>query len=64
MEFARPPSRGTACWLMTPTERRVGLSYEAVDRLGHPNFLLLGHTHEAMKTRFRKTLAVNPGSVG
>jgi putative phosphoesterase len=31
---------------------------------GHPDFLLLGHTHEPMNTRFRKTLVVNPGSVG
>jgi len=31
---------------------------------GYPDFLLLGHTHEPMKTRFRRTQVVNPGSVG
>jgi len=31
---------------------------------GWPDFLFLGHTHLPMKTRFRKTLVVNPGSVG
>jgi putative phosphoesterase len=31
---------------------------------GYPDFLLLGHTHQPMNTRFRKTLVVNPGSVG
>lgn len=31
---------------------------------GHPDFLLLGHTHEPLQTRVRKTLVVNPGSVG
>jgi predicted phosphodiesterase len=30
----------------------------------HPNFLFYGHTHLPMKTRFRRTLVVNPGSVG
>lgn len=29
-----------------------------------PDFLFLGHTHLPMKTRFRRTLVVNPGSVG
>ena len=30
----------------------------------HPDFLFLGHTHLPMKMRFRRTLVVNPGSVG
>ena len=30
----------------------------------YPDFLFLGHTHLPMKTRFRRTLVVNPGSVG
>lgn len=30
----------------------------------HPDFLFYGHTHLPMKTRFRRTLVVNPGSVG
>jgi NTP pyrophosphatase (non-canonical NTP hydrolase) len=29
-----------------------------------PDFLFVGHTHLPMKTRFRRTLVVNPGSVG
>jgi len=29
-----------------------------------PELLFLGHTHVPMKTRFRRTLIVNPGSVG
>jgi putative phosphoesterase len=29
-----------------------------------PDFLFYGHTHLPMKTRFRRTLVVNPGSVG
>jgi len=31
---------------------------------GYPDFLLLGHTHQPFQTRVRKTLVVNPGSVG
>jgi predicted phosphodiesterase len=31
---------------------------------GYPDFLLLGHSHEPLQTRVRKTLVVNPGSVG
>ncbi|MGB7746783.1 MAG: metallophosphoesterase family protein [Verrucomicrobiia bacterium] len=30
----------------------------------HPDFLFCGHTHLPVKTRFRRTLVVNPGSVG
>lgn len=32
--------------------------------VNYPDFLFLGHTHLPMKTRFRRTLVVNPGSVG
>ena len=31
---------------------------------GHPDLLLLGHTHVPMKTQFQRTLVLNPGSVG
>jgi len=31
---------------------------------GHPDLLLLGHTHVPMKTQFQRTLVINPGSVG
>jgi len=31
---------------------------------GHPDVLLLGHTHAPMKTQFQRTLVINPGSVG
>jgi predicted phosphodiesterase len=31
---------------------------------GHPDLLLVGHTHVPMKTQFQRTLIVNPGSVG
>ena len=30
----------------------------------HPHFLFVGHTHVPMKSRIRKTLVLNPGSVG
>lgn len=32
--------------------------------IGHPDFLFRAHTHVPMKTRWGRTLAVNPGSVG
>jgi predicted phosphodiesterase len=32
--------------------------------IGHPNLLFLGYTHTPMKTEFRGTLVVIPGSVG
>ena len=32
--------------------------------VNYPNFLFVGHTHVPMKMRVRKTLVVNPGSVG
>jgi putative phosphoesterase len=47
-----------------PQTSPVTLWESELNTAGYPNFLLLGHTHEPMKTRFRKTLVVNPGSVG
>ena len=32
--------------------------------INYPDFLFIGHTHKPTKTRFRRTLVVNPGSVG
>jgi predicted phosphodiesterase/NTP pyrophosphatase (non-canonical NTP hydrolase) len=32
--------------------------------VNYPDFLFIGHTHLPMMTRFRRTLVVNPGSVG
>lgn len=32
--------------------------------VNEPDFLFLGHTHVQMKTRFGRTLVINPGSVG
>jgi putative phosphoesterase len=32
--------------------------------INYPNFLFVGHTHIPGKTQFRRTLIVNPGSVG
>jgi putative phosphoesterase len=47
-----------------PESSPVTLWESEVRTAGYPDFLLLGHTHEPLKTRFRKTLVVNPGSVG
>src|ERR1044071_1122238 len=35
-----------------------------LEAAGHPHFLFVGHTHVPMKSRIRKTLVFNPGSVG
>lgn len=32
--------------------------------VNYPDFLFVGHTHLPMKTHYRRTLVVNPGSVG
>jgi predicted phosphodiesterase len=32
--------------------------------INFPDFLFIGHTHKPAKTQFRRTLIVNPGSVG
>jgi putative phosphoesterase len=42
----------------------VTLWESELNTAGYPDFLLLGHTHVPVKTQFRKTLMVNPGSVG
>lgn len=47
-----------------PESGPVTLWESELNVAGYPDFLLLGHTHEPMKTRFRRTLVVNPGSVG
>jgi len=47
-----------------PESSPVTLWESELNVAGYPDFLLLGHTHEPMNTRFRKTLVVNPGSVG
>jgi len=35
-----------------------------LDEVDYPDYLFVGHTHLAAKTRIRRTLVVNPGSVG
>ncbi len=47
-----------------PQTSPVTLWESELNAAGHPDFLLLGHTHEPMKTRFHQTLVINPGSVG
>jgi len=47
-----------------PESSPVTLWESELNVAGYPDFLLLGHTHEPMKSRFRKTLIVNPRSVG
>ena len=42
----------------------VTLWESELNTVNYPDFLFLGHTHVPMKTRFRRTLVVNPGSVG
>ncbi|MGD0537810.1 MAG: metallophosphoesterase family protein [Verrucomicrobiota bacterium] len=47
-----------------PENSPITLWESELNTVGYPDFLLLGHTHVPMKTRFRRTLVVNPGSVG
>ncbi len=47
-----------------PASSPMPLWESEVRGAGYPDFLLLGHTHEPLQTRVRKTLVVNPGSVG
>ena len=42
----------------------VRLWESELNLVNYPDFLFIGHTHVPMKTRFRRTLVVNPGSVG
>ena len=47
------------------TERgSVNVWESELEAARHPHFLFVGHTHLPMNVRFRKTLVVNPGSVG
>ena len=47
-----------------PESSAVTLWESELNTVKYPDFLFVGHTHLPMKTRFRRTLVVNPGSVG
>jgi len=47
-----------------PETASVPLWESELNGIGYPDFLFIGHTHKPTKTRFRRTLVVNPGSVG
>lgn len=47
-----------------PESSAVTLWESELNTVQYPDFLFVGHTHLPMKTRFRRTLVVNPGSVG
>jgi len=47
-----------------PPNAAVSLWESEVIVAQHPDFLFFGHTHLTFKNRFRRTLIVNPGSVG
>ncbi|HZT23873.1 MAG TPA: metallophosphoesterase family protein [Verrucomicrobiae bacterium] len=47
-----------------PETASVPLWESELNGIGWPDFLFLGHTHQPTKARFRRTLVVNPGSVG
>jgi len=47
-----------------PEIRPITLWESELNIVNYPDFLFVGHTHLPMKTRFRRTLVVNPGSVG
>jgi len=47
-----------------PETSPVSLWESEMNCADHPDFLFLGHTHLPMKIRFRRTVVVNPGSVG
>ncbi len=51
-------------YLYLPENSPVTLWESELNTVKYPDFLFLGHTHLPMKTRFRRTLVVNPGSVG
>jgi len=51
-------------YLYLPENSPVTLWESELNWVKYPDFLLVGHTHLPMKTRFRRTLVVNPGSVG
>ena len=47
-----------------PQTGPVSLWESELSGINFPDFLFLGHTHIPGKTQFRRTLIVNPGSVG
>ena len=47
-----------------PSTASVPLWESEMRGINYPDFLFIGHTHVPTKTRFRRTLVVNPGSVG
>jgi predicted phosphodiesterase/NTP pyrophosphatase (non-canonical NTP hydrolase) len=51
-------------YLYLPEASPITLWESELNWANHPDFLFVGHTHLPMKTRFRRTLVVNPGSLG
>jgi putative phosphoesterase len=47
-----------------PQNSSVTLWESELNAVNYPDFLFVGHTHLPTKTQFRRTLIVNPGSVG
>ncbi len=47
-----------------PENVSVPLWESELNGINYPDFLFIGHTHKPTKTRFRRTLVINPGSVG
>ncbi len=47
-----------------PQNSPVTLWESELSAVNYPDFLFVGHTHLPAKTRIRRTLVVNPGSVG
>jgi putative phosphoesterase len=47
-----------------PQNSPVTLWESELNGINYPDFLFVGHTHLPAKTQFRRTLIVNPGSVG
>lgn len=47
-----------------PQNSPVTLWESELNGINYPDFLFIGHTHIPTKTQFRRTLIVNPGSVG
>jgi putative phosphoesterase len=47
-----------------PQNSPVTLWESELNGINYPDFLFVGHTHIPTKTQFRRTLIVNPGSVG
>ncbi|HUA69257.1 MAG TPA: metallophosphoesterase family protein [Candidatus Saccharimonadales bacterium] len=47
-----------------PPNSAVSLWESEIIVAQHPDYLFFGHTHLPLKNRFRRTLIINPGSVG